>query len=885
MAEQDWDSVQAVMRASLDAIVIADDHGIVLEFNPAAEAMLGHSRDDALGRSIGDLIVPDRHRAAHEAGMTRYNSGRPARVLGRRMEMEAMRADGSIFPVELAITEARTGDRRYFAASLRDLTEKHAVERERAASAAFLQALVDDQTDIVIRSDAQFRVIFCNLAAARFFSVTREAMIGQCFSPGTAPNVQAQLARELRQLTPENPMRWSVDPSLRPSGETGWLEWSNRAVFDANGHLDGYLSVARDITDQRLAAAEIERTSRENDLYRRMFEAMPDSVYAKDREGRIVVANAALVQALGASSAADLIGKTDADLHPAEVAARYQAVEQALYDSGEESRIATVLIWQENGEENWQTTRKTLFRDEAGTVIGLIGHGRDVTIQVQAERALAVSEARFAAFAENAPVAMFLKDTEGRYVMLNAQAVQVIGSPHDQIIGRTAREVGTAPAADVTEAADRTLRATGQALYTIGPLTAPGAPYHWAMVLRFPIAAPDGDGLWIGGFAIDMTAQKTAEVDLERSREALHQSEKLNAMGSLLAGVAHELNNPLAIVVAQATMLEEDAGDGPLTRRAEKIRRAAERCGRIVQTFLGLARRKPAERSRVSLNDMARAAVDLMAYPLRTAGIGVVFNLADDLPAVDGDPDMLNQVVLNLLVNAQQALEGSDGLRTITLTTTRTATDAVIEVADTGGGVAAEIRHRVFEPFFSTKPQGTGTGVGLSFCHSVVTAHQGRLELLDGGTGATFRVSLPAAGPGPLAAPDQPKATPVAPVLGRALVIDDEAELAEAIAEMLAAGGYAVDVVTTATDAQARVRAAPYDVILSDLRMPGMDGSSFYAWLLAEAPDQAARIAFVTGDALGVAASAFLAHAGRPVLEKPFTRAGVLAVAAAARGA
>jgi PAS domain S-box-containing protein len=193
MAQGDLDSAQAVMHASLDAIIIADDKGIVQEFNAAAEAMFGYGRSEALGRSIGDLIVPDHHRAAHEAGMHRYNSGQPARVLGRRMEMEAMRADGAIFPVELAITEAKTGDRRYFAASLRDLSERHAVEKERANSRAFLQALVDDQTDIVIRSDAAYRVMFCNLAAARFFGVDREALIGQIFAPGTPPEVQAQL--------------------------------------------------------------------------------------------------------------------------------------------------------------------------------------------------------------------------------------------------------------------------------------------------------------------------------------------------------------------------------------------------------------------------------------------------------------------------------------------------------------------------------------------------------------------------------------------------------------------------------------------------------------------------------------------------------------------
>ena len=154
---------------------------------------------------------------------------------------------------------------------------------------------------------------------------------------------------------------------------------------------------------------------------------------------------------------------------------------------------------------------------------------------------------------------------------------------------------------------------TGKPLRTEGGLAAAGAPCHWAMIQHFPIAAPDGKSPWIGGYAIDMPAQKAAETDLQRSREVLHRSERLNAMGSVLAGVAHELNTPLAIVPEQTMRLAEAAGTGPFASRSENSRRAAERCGKIVQTFLGLARGKPAECRAVSLNDMARAAVDLMA--------------------------------------------------------------------------------------------------------------------------------------------------------------------------------------------------------------------------------------------------------------------------------
>lgn len=896
---------QAVLDASLDAIVVTDATGRVIEFNPAAERLFGHRRDAALGRRIGELIVPAHHRAAHEAGMARYAAGESSRVVGHRMQLEALHADGHVFPVELAIVEAEGEGGRIFAASLRDLTERRAQEAELHARQEFLRALVDDQSDLVIRSDAEGRILFCNAEACRFYDLAPEALVGTLFPPGGPAEAQDRLRAELPALTPEAPLRRLVARQAMADGTLRWLDWSNRAIFDAAGGRAGYISVGRDITAARDRAETLERVSRQNALYRRIFEAMPDAIHAKDLEGRFIAANAAMAASLGAPSAEALIGRSKADFLPPEMARSLDAAEQDFLASGDEGRIQTLPTLQADGAEGWQLSRKTLFRDEAGQVIGLIGHSRDVTDQLRAERGLAQSEARFAAFVDNAPVAMFLKDGAGRYLVLNVEACRVIGRPLHQVIGRTVREVSDAAAAERIMAADLQVLETGQPLSTTGELAAPGLPYHWAMTMRFPVAAPDGKGRWIGGFAIDLTAQRAAELDLERSREALHQSEKLNAMGSLLAGVAHELNNPLAIVVAQAALLEEEARGGPLGLRAEKIRAAGERCGRIAKTFLGLARRRPTETRRASLNDMARAAVDLMGYSLHTSGMTVDLQLDRDLPEIEGDADLLAQVVLNLVVNAQQAMDGRPGPRVIRVVTRASSQGvggaAVIEVADSGPGVPEAIRSRIFEPFFTTKPQGGGSGVGLSFCLNVVTAHQGLLELVAPDQalgqalgpalgGAIFRVTLPAAVERPAAPQPAPDTGPAAgsglagPGAGRrprALVVDDEPGLVEVLAELLEDEGYATETALSVAEAQARIRQNPdLALIFSDLRMPQLDGPAFYAWLSAEYPSLLRRLAFVTGDALGAAAAGFLSRVDRPCLEKPFCRESLARVLA-----
>ena len=395
---------------------------------------------------------------------------------------------------------------------------------------------------------------------------------------------------------------------------------------------------------------------------------------------------------------------------------------------------------------------------------------------------------------------------------------------------------------------------------------------------RFPVAvswrhiAYKGEPAVISSI-VDLTESKRAQEELVRSREALHQAEKLTALGSLLAGVSHELNNPLTIVTAQASLLEELAFGTPMAARAEKVRRAAERCSKIVQTFLAMARQREPERTIVQAADVVRAALDLTEYSLRTAGIEVSLEIEPGLPPLNADADQLHQVFVNLIVNAQQALQEKAGERRLSLRVASAGggRSLAIEVEDNGPGVPPEIRRRVFEPFFTTKPEGVGTGVGLSFSLGLVEAHGGRLELVDTPTGgACFRVLLDAA-TGTAAQVEPAAAAQAAEGKGRALVVDDEPDLAEVLEILTARAGYSVDVAVNGREAVERLARSDYDVILSDLRMPELDGPGLYAWLEREKPHLLTRIAFVTGDTLGDAAARFLKRCERPVLEKPFS--------------
>jgi signal transduction histidine kinase len=352
------------------------------------------------------------------------------------------------------------------------------------------------------------------------------------------------------------------------------------------------------------------------------------------------------------------------------------------------------------------------------------------------------------------------------------------------------------------------------------------------------------------------------------------QSEKLAAMGSLLAGVAHELNNPLSVVMGQAALLQQMAGEGPMAPRAEKITKAAERCARIVKNFLALARQQPMERQTVSLNRVVEEAVELLAYPLRVDSVETALELAPDLPDIWADPHQLHQVVVNLVSNAHQAMRAIETRRRILLTTRLDAASGQVqlEVTDTGPGIPEDVQRRIFEPFFTTKPVGQGTGLGLSLCQGIVERHGGAIGVASRpGQGATFFVHLPIDLRHTERA-EVARASLRSPISEKTvLIIDDDRDVAETLGDFLRCDGHQAEIAANGTVALEKLRAGRYDLILSDVKMPELDGPRFYTQLERRHPECLRRVAFLTGDTLSPETTAFLERTQVPTMAKPFT--------------
>ena len=363
---------------------------------------------------------------------------------------------------------------------------------------------------------------------------------------------------------------------------------------------------------------------------------------------------------------------------------------------------------------------------------------------------------------------------------------------------------------------------------------------------------------------------------LQETQAQLVQAGKLSAVGQLVSGVAHELNNPLSVVIGYGQLLKGKVLPPELRGPIDLIVAQGERMAKIVQGLLLFSRQRKPERAPVNLPSVIEQTVALRTTRLRLSGIRVISEHAPDLPPAEGDVHQLQQVFLNLLLNAEHAILSAGRGDTIRI---RTGTRAeggrhwvVVEFEDNGPGIAAEVMPRIFEPFFTTKKVGEGTGLGLSVSYGIVQQHGGRLtgESVPGRT--VFTVELPTI---VAAEPADGGRSPVTPgVYGfgrRALVVDDEPGMVELVTALLRDSGWQVEVAATGRSALERVRRMRFDVVLSDIRMPDGSGEDFYLAAVLDQPGLARRFVFMTGDTANPAPWQFVEEVQAPVLEKPFT--------------
>ncbi|HET9300122.1 MAG TPA: ATP-binding protein [Candidatus Polarisedimenticolaceae bacterium] len=361
--------------------------------------------------------------------------------------------------------------------------------------------------------------------------------------------------------------------------------------------------------------------------------------------------------------------------------------------------------------------------------------------------------------------------------------------------------------------------------------------------------------------------------DVRQVQAQLVHTEKMSALGMLVSGVAHELNNPLTSVKGYAQLLLQREEEPAQARMLTKIAAETDRAAKIVQNLLTFSRKRTTEKTPTDLNRVIEQVIELREYDLRVANLTIVRDLAPSLPPVLADADQIQQVLLNLITNAEHAIREAERPGRITVSSRVLGGRVRVEVADDGRGIAPENLKRIFVPFFTTKEIGRGTGLGLSICYGIVQDHNGTIEVDSVvGRGATFRLEFPILSGAAL--PEEAASETAAPApaagVGRLLVVDDEEAIAELVRDVLEPEGWEVRTARDGMEALARVREDRFDVLLVDMRMPGMDGREFYEALRDRFPHLAQRVVFATGDAGNDGTSQFLEDVGTPLLGKPY---------------
>ena len=611
-----------------------------------------------------------------------------------------------------------------------DVTAHHALaERHRQV----LQAA----SDAIVITDRARRIAFANPAAVELWGAASEAdLVRRPVSELTASEVLDDVEeREDRALAGER-QRYEAT-ILRIDGERRVVSVTT-APLRERGEITGVVASLRDVTDERRA---LDAVAHSEARYRNLFETASDAIYTLDGHGSCTSVNEATCRLIGLTRQ-ELLGRSIIPLIAPEDLARVTELFLAAR-AGEPKRYECVLV-RPDGERRQLSVTNTPIR-RGSDVVGVLGVARDVTVDREREAALLRSEARYTRLVESAPDGIFTVDEAGRFTSLNRALEVSVGRPRDALLG--------ALFTDVCDPRDR------DAMWQIFTATLHGARQRaevrylgpegvtderWAQVMTTPVIE---DGQVVGALAVvrDVTDEK-------RLTAQLLQQEKLAAIGQLVSGVAHELNNPLAGVMAFSQILAASPEIGEEERAsAETIVHEAQRAAKIVSNLLTFARQHHPERCETNVNDVLADTLELRRYALRVAGVEVTAHLDDRVPPTWADPFQLQQVLLNLIGNAEHALDEWQGPKRITLRTSWSGDAAdpiVITVADTGPGIAPEHAARVFNPFFTTKPVGQGTGLGLSISHGIVREHGGRIRVDPGpGVGATFHIELPVVEP------------------------------------------------------------------------------------------------------------------------------------------
>lgn len=734
----DLDLTQALEHAPAAVFVV--DSGFVLRFvNKAFVRLHGLDDRECLGRHLGECIDPAVYARFRAAVLKVLATGEAD------LEEVSLRFDGRERCFMAArIPLSRGGVVRAVCGMLTDITEHKTAERELHESRRRYQAMVEDQTELVVRLDPQLRRVFVNRNMARMLGEPSATILGGLFGDRLPEAEAGAIRRRLLALTPRTPVCDLRHEFVLPSGELRRLSWTVRAIFDESGRVGEYQAMGRDVSAYWRMEREL---SRSEARYRDIFEHSAEGIFQFEPDGAMAVCNPALARILGYASP-DEVMREPGDLF-SRIQVRQEDRLEFLRLLAKNSQVYDheMQVMRRDGRTAWLSVNARAVLDEGGRLERVEGAARDITDRKRAEgeRMLLVSAV------DQSAEGLVIVSRDFRLEYANPAFDQIIGG--QGAAGRGELEDRLAPflSESVCKMLGLGLRWSGRVR-----LTRPGGEEVVAEALISPVR--DGGGVVVNH--ILLVRDMTYELGLERR---LRQAEKLEAIGVLAGGVAHDFNNILTPILLNTEMILSDMPlRHPLRKPLADVVRASERARDLVRQLLTFSRQGELAVGELLLGPLVKETAKL-ARGMTQAGVEIRIRVPDAPLCVMADPAQIHQVLSNLCLNAGQAMPGGGvmevGLAAVPappqpksgaiaagapLANLAPGHYARLWVSDTGHGMASDIVERIFEPFFTTKQPGQGTGMGLAAVHGIIKGCGGAVLATSApGRGSLFEVYLP----------------------------------------------------------------------------------------------------------------------------------------------
>ncbi len=666
-------------------------------------------------------------------------------------------------------------------------------------------------------------------------------------------------------------------------GSYRWVLTQASMQVDAGGQPVRMLGLHVDITERKCAELSLRKSE---EAYRTLVETSHDLIWSVDAEGRWTFVNPA-ARAIYGYDPAEMLGRPFMDFQSPEQARKDLEVFALIKAGAPRFKYETVHI-RKDGTPVWLTFNAVVLRDEQGKVLGTTGTAQDTTERRLAEEALRARERELRLITNHLPGPISHVSRDLRYLFVNDHYERIFGKARAEVLGRTMAEVIGAELFQRVEPQVRRVLAGEQVSFESQVRTAAGVLDH-ALVTFVPDLDPEGNAVGFFVIAFDISARKHLE-------EQLRQAQKMEAVGQLAGGVAHDFNNVLTVIQGHTAMLELDSDLPAITRESlGEIKQAADRAANLTRQLLTFSRRQARRPSHLNFNAVVTNMARLLGRVLGE-DVALDLHLSNQDLVVLADAGMMEQVLLNLAVNSRDAMPrgGRLGIETssadfdATIITrmpqARAGVFVCLAISDTGTGIPVDVLPRIFEPFFTTKEVGKGTGLGLATVYGIVQQHEGWITVeSDPGRGTTFRVYLPWQIGAKVEPPTRRETEATRGGHETILLVEDEPALRGLVGNLLERAGYRVFSAANGPQALAQWRAHPkeVDLLLTDLVMPdGMSGFDLGALLTHD--DPRLRVVYTSGYSPEIAGRGQELIPGVNFLAKPFVADGLLEIVRAA---